>query len=977
MAGVGCSSILKGLQAAKSKGASSGAPFDIINKTFFWLDVDELFSSSDSAEIASNFKDIDTVLSNTRNSVLIVDNVGGFIDGARKNGFENMISAIMSGVQEGRYQAILESHDQDLPKVLGIHANIKDFFTFIEVKEPDEDVLEDIVKGSVSKIEKHHCIDISDSAVKAAVELTSKYKTTSSLNLSKAQPQVSISLIDMAMSEYRRVSHNAISEDDKSVLDKIFDKKNNIESFYFELIAERNDRQEEVEANREEGRNRRDKQLDKLNADIKLVEKELDEITQEYYTEARRINQDLSLNEEHVTIEFSKASGIPIDKLNEDEQRKLLLLEDNLKKDVFSQDAAVKAMVDAILVSSVGLADPSKPRGAFMAMGASGVGKAQPMDSKVLTPDGFVEMRDISVGDSIITACGAESKVIGVYPQGERDVYEITFNDGRKVKSCKEHLWPVYGKFGAGKRGVTEYKTKIMQLSEIMDRLKFPTVKKTIGVPLFNPKHDSFPDANLPIDPWLLGFLIGDGSFAEHTPSVTTSYLEMIRKIELRLPKGMALSQKRGDKISYNIINEKPKSGSNILNKSLRDLDLEGKKSHEKFIPTPYLNASFEQRLELIRGLFDSDGYAGKNGTTSITTVSKKLSDNIVELIQGLGGIARVQQRYTEYTYKNEKKTGRLSYRIKILMRNPSSICTFSKKRCRLKSKHQYSNRVLRFENIELISKEQTQCIEIEHDSHLYVTDGYVPTHNTHISKRMAYHLFGSESAMLRFDMSEYMEKHAVAKLIGAPPGYDGYEHGGILTNQVRKNPHSIILFDEIEKADASVFDVFLQILDDGRLTDNRGVTVDFSSSFIIMTTNTGQEQFLDPNVSHEMACALAMQDLEKDFRPEFLNRIGGRENIIGFNSLDIDTIVRIAKVELAKANKAIKANSDISIVMSDEDIRALCETRYVPKMGARFVSGVFGSSINNAIARKVLTGQKTGVIEVSYDLDSDKVIVN
>ena len=247
----------------------------------------------------------------------------------------------------------------------------------------------------------------------------------------------------------------------------------------------------------------------------------------------------------------------------------------------------------------------------------------------------------------------------------------------------------------------------------------------------------------------------------------------------------------------------------------------------------------------------------------------------------------------------------------------------------------------------------------------------------TEIAKSLAWALKDSEKAMLRFDMSEYMEKHAMAKLIGAPPGYEGYEAGGILTNSVRRNPHSIVLFDEVEKAHPDVFNVFLQVLDDGRLTDNRGLTVSFANCIVLMTTNIGQAQFLDTSLTYEESMAATMDELEDNFRPEFLNRFNGRQNIVGFNSLPLKLIEKIAARELQKVNQRIaNSGSAVKIHMAPEDISALCRDRYNPVHGARGIPGFFASEVYPRIARKLLAEPETvDQLTITYKGDDGGVI--
>ncbi|MCB1590845.1 MAG: ATP-dependent Clp protease ATP-binding subunit [Alphaproteobacteria bacterium] len=240
----------------------------------------------------------------------------------------------------------------------------------------------------------------------------------------------------------------------------------------------------------------------------------------------------------------------------------------------------------------------------------------------------------------------------------------------------------------------------------------------------------------------------------------------------------------------------------------------------------------------------------------------------------------------------------------------------------------------------------------------------------TEMAKALTAALHDDERALLRFDMSEYMEKHAVAKLIGAPPGYEGYEAGGILTNAMRRNPYVIILFDEIEKAHPDIFNVFLQVLDDGRLTDNRGLTVSFSEAIILMTTNIGQKNFLDSAMNFDEAVQETTRELDETYRPEFLNRFNGRQNIVCFNALDLAIIEKIATREITKLNAQIKAQGrDLTVEIAPDSLRALCKDQYNPANGARGIPGYFASQIHPAVANTMLEAESAhGVMEVLYD---------
>jgi ATP-dependent Clp protease ATP-binding subunit ClpB len=239
----------------------------------------------------------------------------------------------------------------------------------------------------------------------------------------------------------------------------------------------------------------------------------------------------------------------------------------------------------------------------------------------------------------------------------------------------------------------------------------------------------------------------------------------------------------------------------------------------------------------------------------------------------------------------------------------------------------------------------------------------------TEIAKQVARLLLGDPKALLRFDMSEYMERHAMARLIGAPPGYEGFEAGGILTNAMRVNRNRVILFDEIEKAHPDVFNLFLQILDDGRLTDNIGRVAEFSDAIIIMTTNTGQEQFLDVNMSMDEAMAACMSDLETAYRPEFLNRFNGRQNILGFQRLELPSVNRIIQREVSDLASSY-AEHGIEIDFPEAEIAKFCEDRYVPRVGARGLPGMINTDLEPRIVNALLDSSAAGgaAFTVGYD---------
>ena len=225
----------------------------------------------------------------------------------------------------------------------------------------------------------------------------------------------------------------------------------------------------------------------------------------------------------------------------------------------------------------------------------------------------------------------------------------------------------------------------------------------------------------------------------------------------------------------------------------------------------------------------------------------------------------------------------------------------------------------------------------------------------TEVAKALAEYLFNDDTAMTRIDMSEYMEPHSVSRLIGSPPGYVGYEQGGVLTESVRRRPYQVLLFDEIEKANPDVFNVFLQILDDGRLTDGQGHVVNFTNTIIIMTSNLPD-----------------MAAVKKHFRPEFINRI---DEIVFFNPLGKDVMAGIVKIQLHNLEKRL-ADRRIGLEVSDKAVKWLGDNGYDPVFGARPLKRLITSAVEDKIADLILSGQISDGSTVYVDVHGKDLIV-
>jgi ATP-dependent Clp protease ATP-binding subunit ClpB len=243
----------------------------------------------------------------------------------------------------------------------------------------------------------------------------------------------------------------------------------------------------------------------------------------------------------------------------------------------------------------------------------------------------------------------------------------------------------------------------------------------------------------------------------------------------------------------------------------------------------------------------------------------------------------------------------------------------------------------------------------------------------TELCKALAEFLFDDERSMVRIDMSEFMERHSVARLIGAPPGYVGYEEGGRLTEAVRRNPYCVILLDEVEKAHRDVFNILLQLLDDGRLTDSQGRTVDFSNCIIVMTSNIGSQAIMDlsGDADDKEIHNRCMDALQQHFLPEFLNRI---DEVIVFHPLGRDEIREIVGLQIRQLNKQLEDNG-YKLEVTDAAKQLLANEGYDQKYGARPLKRVIQQRLQNTLANEILSGHFSEGDTIRIDATTDGFI--
>ena len=377
----------------------------------------------------------------------------------------------------------------------------------------------------------------------------------------------------------------------------------------------------------------------------------------------------------------------------------------------------------------------------IVAHGYPGTGKAQPLYSKVLTPSGWVKMGDLKIGDNLITPKGKISKITGLFPQGEKEIYEIIFHDGSKTRCCREHLWECY--YPNDKNYRQGSVKKIVTTEQIIEHLEYQKIKKSkdyvnISIDLIIPRDT--PDIELPLNPYLLGVIIGDGCISNFPVKITNVDGELVNRVsEIITEEFTQCVFKKIDSslcdysISLNRSLEE-KFLKNPLSQIIKELGLFGKKSYEKSIPEIYFRASNRQKLELIRGLFDTDGTVGnekKHGSVSFTSTSEVLAKQVQELIWSIGGLATITQRNTMFTHKGEKKQGRTSYTVHLKTRNNKELFSLTRKKDRCKETFDSLQFRRRIKEVNFIGIEEAQCIMIDDPNHLYITDDYIITHNT------------------------------------------------------------------------------------------------------------------------------------------------------------------------------------------------------------------------------------------------------
>jgi len=375
-----------------------------------------------------------------------------------------------------------------------------------------------------------------------------------------------------------------------------------------------------------------------------------------------------------------------------------------------------------------------QPGDLIIVAGRPSMGKAQPLDANVRTRTGWRRMGDLQVGDALASTDGQPSIVKGIYPQGQRQVYRVSFSDGRSTECCAEHLWRVHYRDWPAPR--------VLRTDQVLAMLARVRYRNRLWIELHNGEFGH--DEPLPIDPWLLGALLGDGSLSGSALRFSTASEEMLRRVGTRIGETMTVSH--AGNYDYRIIRKKladlpegDRPAVNPIRQSLEQMGLWNCSSPNKFIPRHYMEARREVRLDVLRGLLDTDGWVERWGSIRLSTASKRLAEDIAELVRSLGGWCSISAKQPHFRGKQdvERRAGLPAHVCHIYHPEPRSLLLQSEKLALLPETWQRHKR-LTFTSIEPSREAECQCIAVSHRARLYITDQDVVTHNTAFSLNIA-----------------------------------------------------------------------------------------------------------------------------------------------------------------------------------------------------------------------------------------------
>jgi len=936
--GVGKSAIAEGLAIRILEKKVSRTLFD---KRVIALDIASIVAGTKyRGQFEERMKAILDELTKNPNIILFIDEIHTIVGAGNSAGAMDASNMLKPALARGELQCIGATTLTEYRKYIEKDGALERRFQKVVVEPTTTDETIEILNNIKSKYEDHHLVEYTEDAIQACVSLTNRYITD------RFFPDKAIDALDEAGSSVRITN---------VVVPKII---TDIEN---EIQEVRNKKKESIFQQKfEEAAEHRDKER-KLNDELEAEQKK--------WLEESNLKRE-PVTEENVAKVVSLMTGVPIEKVTINEGNKLLKMEDELNSVVIGQANAVKKVVKSIRRNRAGLKDPNRPIGTFMFLGATGVGKCHGKGTKILMYDGKIKnVEDIVVGD-LLMGDDSKPRTVLSLARGKDNMYRITPLNGGSPFTCNEPHVMSLKKTGT-------YDILNIPLNEYLEKNNnFKHLYKLWRTSV------EFETKSVLIDPYFMGLWLGDGN--SHNVGITTAdpeIVEYIYKISEKWGLNVTIAKQENNKsTTYTLTSEiKGEFYDNKLMKTFRSYSLMNKRIDNKnakdckFIPDDYLYNDTKTRKLLLAGLIDSDGYQFHN-CYEISTKYIKLADQIVFLSRSLGYRANLKSKIikgVEYYLINV--CGDLSD-LEYLLDRKKSTKRLQKKNVSLTG----------FE-VEYIGVDDYYGFEID-GNHLYLLGDFTVTHNTFLAKNLAKVMFDNPDALVRIDMSEYMEKHTVSKLIGAPPGYVGYDEGGQLTEKIRRRPYSIILLDEIEKAHPDIFHILLQVLDDGVLTDSFGRRVDFKNTIIIMTSNIGSRKLKDFGqgvgfvTSAKKASAegnsksIIEKELKKNFSPEFLNRV---DEVIVFDSLEKEDIFKIIDIEMSGIYKRLKdMNVNVEVTTKAKDF--IVEKGWDENYGARPLKRAISKYVEDPLAEEIIKSNLSDgdVIVIDYEANAEDINV-
>ena len=872
--GVGKTAVIEGIA---QRIVTGNIPENLKNSEIVIIDLESITGdNSDGTNFQYKFKQLISEIESLNGQVIpFIDEFHIIMGAGDSSGQMDAANILKPSLAEGNMHLIGATTLNEFHRYLEKDGAIVRRFGRVNIGEPSKKEAVDILRARRRSYEIYHNVTITDEAIEAAVNLSVRY-----INTGRYLPDKAIDVLDRA-SSMTKISLSSMPSNLSKMQNKILELEAQAKDIQFKnpLAYEKYNKEiTKLKSEFKKGQakwNLEKKELSQLQKyrkqledlrvlkfktevsgdkaekakldaiDLPVIENSIAKLKKEFNAKNPSVNSEVTKVSIMKVIE--EMTSVPISEMSTDELEKIKGLNQQLKKRVIGQENAISDTAYAIKRSRIGLKNPSSPIGTFLFLGPTGTGKALPNSTMIPTPYGVKELGDLKIGDEVFDRHGNMTTIIGVFPQGEKEVFQLVLEDGRSVLNYDAHLWSVFVN--------NSNKLETFELKQLIRMMN-------------NGDHIYIPN---------------NGTVNFYKTDFNYDYKKYIEKFTTN-------------------------------------------QNFEGILPIRALTASLEVRQFLFEHFIK---FANKITIDQETFYisdfkNKKLLDQIAFIARSLGKVVYLNNDDNDMSlviYENI-----IDSKIEITAIN------------------------------DLNFTDEMTCIYVNNEEHLFLANDFVVTHNTELVKTLAETMFGNEAAMARFDMGGFHDLSSISRLIGASPGQVGYEDGGELTEFVKSNPYSIVLFDEAEKAHPGIWDLMLPIFDDGQIADSRGDVVDFKNTILIMTSNLGAQEIIrdidmqiidnpdkKTNVLSQSSINNVMAELRNNnpekggrgFKPEFLNRI---DSVVMFLPLTDQEYVKIAHLKLESLRKRLIESRNINLVYL-EGLKEEGRSDSYPKMDvARFL---------------------------------------